>query len=203
MPRSLQTSVETLSPAEAQSAIDVLRLSFAADPLIRWLFPESHRYLRWFPEFVRRYGGRAFQAGTADAVGNNEGVALWLEPTVTPENERVAELLEAVVPDDRRPYLWRLAHRLMESTPVEPYWHLVFLGVDPHAQRQGLGSKLLEHGLKRVDANGDIAYIETATSENLSMYTNHGFQLIDVVSTEDGPPVYTMARDPGGVNPHR
>jgi len=47
------------------STISTIVLGFAADPMARWVWPDSSEYLRIMPQFVNAFGGRAFEHGTA------------------------------------------------------------------------------------------------------------------------------------------
>lgn len=77
--------------------------------------------------------------------------------------------------------------------PVEPHWYLGVLGVDPELQHTGLGRALLDHWLEQVDADGEIAYLETDRPENVAFYERAGF----AVAAETLPldvPVWLMQR---------
>jgi hypothetical protein len=41
--------------------ISTIVLGFAADPMARWVWPDSSEYLGIVPHFVRAFGGRAFE----------------------------------------------------------------------------------------------------------------------------------------------
>lgn len=61
--------------------------------------------------------------------------------------------------------------------PREPHAHLVFLGVSPRAQGQGIGSAILKHTLAPLDAAGTAAYLECSTERNAALYERHGFEV--------------------------
>ena len=48
----------------------------------------------------------------------------------------------------------------------------------PGAPGAGLGSVLLEHGLRRADATGHPCYLETFEERNVPFYLRHGFDLV-------------------------
>ena len=52
--------VHVAANSEQADVISVLTLAFADDPVCRRLYPDPTQYLKFFPEFVRLYGGRAF-----------------------------------------------------------------------------------------------------------------------------------------------
>ena len=47
------------------STVSTIVLGFAADPMARWVWPDSSEYLRIMPQFVKAFVGRAFEHGTA------------------------------------------------------------------------------------------------------------------------------------------
>jgi ribosomal protein S18 acetylase RimI-like enzyme len=72
------------------------------------------------------------------------------------------------------------------------------MGVEPAAQRQGLGGRLLEPVLRIADCNRVDCYLETADPRNVGYYARHG----SVVENEalqlvpNGPAQIAMRRRP-------
>jgi ribosomal protein S18 acetylase RimI-like enzyme len=60
----------------------------------------------------------------------------------------------------------------------EPHVHLGPLAVDAHLQRQGVGSLILEEHCRRLDAAGEVGYLETDKAENVRFYERFGFEVI-------------------------
>jgi GNAT superfamily N-acetyltransferase len=54
-------------------------------------------------------------------------------------------------------------------------WYLSILGVSPHAQGQGLGSRLLQPTLLEADRAGIPCYLETFSRRNIPFYERLGF----------------------------
>jgi len=52
------------------------------------------KYTVNFPSFVRAFGGKAFEQGSAYSIGGFSGVALWLPPGVHPDEETMAALIQ-------------------------------------------------------------------------------------------------------------
>lgn len=59
-----------------------------------------------------------------------------------------------------------------------PHWYLWGLAVDPEYQRQGIGSRLMEPGLRRADNLGLPTYLETHDDQNIAYYQKNGFELV-------------------------
>jgi hypothetical protein len=83
-------------------ALATLTLAFAADPVERWLYPESQQYLAYFPKFLAAFGGRAFDEQTVWKLGEFSAVALWLPPGSEPAGDAITTVLALVSPVVRR-----------------------------------------------------------------------------------------------------
>jgi GNAT superfamily N-acetyltransferase len=57
----------------------------------------------------------------------------------------------------------------------EAAWYLSIVAVDPAAQGQGFGRKLLEPTIAEADRGGVTCYLETFGQRNLSFYQRLGF----------------------------
>ena len=65
-----------------------------------------------------------------------------------------------------------------QRDPVEPHWHLGPVAVAPDSQGRGIGSTMIADCCSRVDAHGEISYLETDKSENVRLYQKFGFTII-------------------------
>jgi len=84
--------------------------------------------------------------------------------------------------------------------PKVPHWYLAVIGVEPARQGEGLGGKLLDVVLDRLDGTHVPAYLETSTEGNVAWYRHHGFELQEEVRpAAGGPPIWTMWREPKAV----
>lgn len=82
--------VKSADASMQASAISTIVLGFAADPMTRWVWPDSSEYLKVMPRFVKAFGGGAFEHGTADITEGARAAALWLPPGVAPDERRWA-----------------------------------------------------------------------------------------------------------------
>jgi GNAT superfamily N-acetyltransferase len=57
--------------------------------------------------------------------------------------------------------------------PPYPHWYLETMGVDPAAQRKGLGGRLLKPVLEIADRARVDCYLETADHANVEYYGRH------------------------------
>ena len=79
---AIQPTVSIKAAEDEERAIATITMAFIADPIVRWFIHDSARYLRYWPSFVRAFGGGAFEHGSADVAGDYAGVALWVPPGV-------------------------------------------------------------------------------------------------------------------------
>jgi GNAT superfamily N-acetyltransferase len=62
--------------------------------------------------------------------------------------------------------------------PAEPHVHLGPVGVDARLQGRGVGTALLAHHCRRLDAEGHVGYLETDKPENVSFYSRFGYAVV-------------------------
>ena len=63
--------------------------------------------------------------------------------------------------------------------PDEPHVHLGPVAVDRGRQGQGIGSLMLAEHTLRLDAAGEVGYLETDKRENVRFYEKAGFEVIE------------------------
>ena len=81
----------------------------------------------------------------------------------------------------------------------EPHLRLDFLAVDPAAQGQGIGGRLLAAGNQRADERGLPVYLETFTPSDVRFYERRGYRVVESHQMVTGPHVvWAMRRDPSG-----
>lgn len=88
-----------------------------------------------------------------------------------------------------------LGEKLDALHPRAPHAHLVFLGVAPSAQGQGIGSAMLKATLAPLDAAGVTAILEATTERNVALYRRHGFEVSANLELP-GLHVRVMTREP-------
>jgi len=79
--------------------------------------------------------------------------------------------------------------------PAERHWHLGPVGVRIDAQGAGIGSQMMTEFCARMDAEGDLAFLETDLPQNVRLYEKFGFETIDE-GTVLGAPAWFMTRRP-------
>ena len=181
-------------------ALGPIVTAFAADPVIRWVYPAPGDYLAHFADLVLLIGGGAFTTATADCAEGAAGTALWVAPDNTGDDEAIGAHLSETVDPPRHETVFAFLEQIEAHHPDEPVWYLPFIGVDPAHQGRSVGSTLLRQGLDRADADDLPAYLEASTPRNRSLYERHGFAVVGEIRSGDSPPVWPMLR-PAGARP--
>jgi len=91
--------------------------------------------------------------------------------------------------------LARVMYELCANHSTERHWHVGPVGVEPGLQGRGVGAKVMRLLCDAMDANGEIAFLETEKPENVVFYRRLGFE---VTSESDLPGLHTwfMRREP-------
>jgi GNAT superfamily N-acetyltransferase len=191
---SAMPEVRSADASLQANAIDTIVLGFAADPMTRWVWPDSSEYLGIMPRFVRAFGGRAFEHGTADITEGARAAALWLPPGVEPDDEEMGAVMEGSLRPDIAEDIAAVLKGMAEYHPREPHWYLPLIAADPNWIGQGLGALLMKHALRRCDEQGIAAYLESSNPRNISLYERHGFRIIGKIQSGSSPVLTPMLR---------
>jgi GNAT superfamily N-acetyltransferase len=191
------TSVaRTLAPSDRTQGIATVTAAFIGDPMARWSWPNAGTYLASMPRLVEAFGGRAFEHGSADAVDDFAGVALWLPPGVHPDEDRLGALVEETVAPALRSEMFGVFEQMAAYHPKEPHWYLPLIAVDPAHQGKGHGHVLMKWALDRCDRAHLPAYLEATSARSVPLYERHGFEVLATIQVGSSPPLVPMLRRP-------
>jgi ribosomal protein S18 acetylase RimI-like enzyme len=194
--------VARLEPSRLGEASDVLARAFHDDPAWTWLIPDNERRRRLLP-WLFRVGFEVTAAEVWTTTGPVLGAARWLPPGRPAM--RVGPTLRALVTTPFRlgaatqPFLayGRAVEALRAEAEPGPHWYLAGIGVDPQAQRQGIGSALLSPGVDAATRDGLPTVLLTNNEDNLQFYERHGFAVVREEETpRGGPQAWAMVRAP-------
>jgi len=191
-----QPQMKITPTTDEDRAIATITMAFSNDPVTRWFLREANQYLTYWPRFVKAMGGGAFEQGTADSVDDCGGVALWLAPGVSADEESMGAIAEEAVPAAEQEEVFSVMGQMGEFHPTEPHWYLPLIGVDVTKIGRGFGSALLRHALERCDRDRLPAYLEASSPLNKALYERHGFEEIGVIQAGTSPPLWPMLRKP-------
>ncbi|TDG12940.1 GNAT family N-acetyltransferase [Seongchinamella unica] len=184
---------------QEQTLVDVLAEAFSEDPVMNWVIPEPALYADFFTLLVRDL---FLPRGIAHLDSGRQAAALWLPPgikfDIAPSFSLLGLVLRLLLRKGPRPLL-RIPQqeRLFgRHIPVDPHYHLVFIGCRKSAQGQGLGSAMLKQGTRICDQQQMPAYLESSNELNVPLYQRHGFEVIAEESLPGGGPrVWFMWRE--------
>src|SRR5687767_10989411 len=94
--------IQVAGPQDQPRVLAALTLAFSTDPANRWMYPSPESYLRHFPEFVMALGGRAFEVGSAYFIGDVQAAALWLPPSVGPDETTLMDLISRTLSNKKQ-----------------------------------------------------------------------------------------------------
>lgn len=191
-----EQSVGIAASEDKGRAITTLELAFAADPVMRWFWPDPAVYRATFSKFVDAMAGDAFDQGTALWLEDGRAVALWLPPGLGSDDDALVQVMLESVDADLFADLAAFADLVHEYHPVVDHWYLPVTGVDPYLQGKGLGSALLQHALAICDLQELPAYLEASTERNRQLYERFGFVEIGSIQVGSSPRVWAMMREP-------
>jgi ribosomal protein S18 acetylase RimI-like enzyme len=183
-------------------ASDVLARAFQDDPAWAWLIPDEERRRHLLP-WLFRVGFDVTAAEVWATAGPVRGAARWLPPGRPAM--RVGPTLRALVTTPFRlgsaskPFLayGRAVEALRAETEPGPHWYLAGIGVDPAAQRAGIGSALIRPGIEAAAHAGLPTVLLTNNAANLAFYEQHGFVVVREEDTpRGGPHAWAMVKAP-------
>jgi ribosomal protein S18 acetylase RimI-like enzyme len=183
-------------------ASDVLARAFQHDPAWTWLIPDEARRAKILP-WLFRVGFEVTAADVYATEGRILGAARWLPPGRPPM--RVGPTLRALVTTPLRlgastpsflAYGRAVETLRMEVVPGD-HWYLAGIGVEPSAQRRGIGGALLQPGIEGARRAGLPAVLLTNSEANLPFYESHGFRTVRESETpKGGPRAWAMVKSP-------
>ena len=200
-PAAPVTAVRQAIDGDVAELCAVLARAFEDDPVAMHLIPSVRRRPGGLRAFFRiQMTHDLLPFGGVFTTDDRGGAALWAPPGKPPPlGLRMVLNLLPVAPYVAGRHFGRTLRTLAQIEaihPKEPHWYLATLGTDPRRQGQGIGSALLQPVLRRCDAEGVRAYLESSKEQNVPFYRRHGFEVTGRVELPDGPPVWTMWRDP-------
>jgi GNAT superfamily N-acetyltransferase len=169
---------------DAEAVAELIAVAFGPLAVARWLIDDDHSRARLFPGHFRIFVDHALTHGVIHTTTDRRAAALWLPATAPPPADYQARLAATC-----GPYLGRF--QALDAA---------FVAVHPARQDTGLGSALLAHHHRQLDAEGTPAYLEASSPRSRQLYLRHGYHDLPDAPfylPEDGPPMWPMWRPPG------
>jgi ribosomal protein S18 acetylase RimI-like enzyme len=177
-----------LTLADAAQAAHVISQALVDDPLCAFMLPFKRSRTKTLYKFFRALGEISIKNKRGYGVGDPlQGVAFWKFPDQDSMSISIKSLsifiplLFTFYPIGyfRVKEALKRQDVLHEKYADEPHFYLDNLGVLPSARGQGLSSKLIHPFLEMADAQKVIAYTDTFTRSNVTLYEHFGFQCVE------------------------
>ncbi len=185
--------------ADLDMLVHTLSDSFARDPMLNWVFPQTQLYPFFFRMLVKDV---YLPRGIVHIDEQERAAALWLPPEqryqIAPRLSLLRFGLKLIQHDGLRP-LWRMRQQgsvFARHLPSEPHYYLQFIGCRHSEQGRGVGAALLKQGTNICDERGMPAYLECSNERNLPLYQRHGFEVRAAQAVaKNGPTAWFMWRE--------
>ena len=177
---------------------DTIADSFADDPVNRWIFGGQEVMLPFYKKVAKNI---YLPQGYGHVMEDGSGGALWAPPGVK-KSLPLIDTLDIAVSIIRHsgfkhiPRGLAAENSLIKKKPVDSHYYLFAIGARAGHQGKGIGGKLMQAGLERVDADGMPAYLESSKEANVPFYRRFGFEVIErFVPAKGCPPLWLMWRE--------
>lgn len=193
------TDVTAAKPVDVPAISGTLARAFHDDPVFEWIVPDPTNRRARLPSVFATFAELYLPHQETYVAADGAGTALWAPAGVEPISEDQAEafgerMVEALGADAER--AGELDALLQQHHPEQPCFYLQFLGVVPEQQGRGIGSRLLTTVLQRCDQSGTPAYLDATSARNRRLYERHGFETVTEMTLPQGPPLWSMWREP-------
>lgn len=191
-----------VAPAGAAKVAADLSAAFAGDPVFNWFLRADARHDAARLKLFHLLLAMGLADGEVFAPEAGGAASIWLPseslgPAPFLQELRVLPTILQATGFSRLGRMSAMRSMMDAHHPkAPPHAYLWFLGVTPQAQGHGVGSRLLAHGLDRVDAKGLPAYLESSNEANVPLYRRYGFEVVEVLKAKpDAPPMWAMWRE--------
>jgi GNAT superfamily N-acetyltransferase len=174
--------------------------AFFLDPVWSWVFDDPTQRKALHEAWFRLVVHSAVPSQWVWTTPGYEAATVWVPPGCPELNEADQALLEAVLEESlgaRAELVFEVFDRFEAAHPrTQDHYYLGLLGTHTEYRGAGIGMRLLQQNLVRLDALGLPAYLESTNPANLERYEGVGFAVHEVFDLPNGgPTVTTMWRD--------
>lgn len=171
-----------------------LAAAFQDDPALSWIVQDGARRKAMLPGFFKVMAEQSRRHGEILASPGGEAASLWYPPgeirdgvfASTYDNLRMLAGFGLTLPRGLK-----VAEEMYKRHPSpQPYSYLRYVGVKPAAQGKGWGGAIVRAGVTRAAERGQGVLLETATHDNVTIYTRLGFQIIEQWKVPGGGPEF-------------
>ncbi|GAC1407365.1 MAG: GNAT family N-acetyltransferase [Candidatus Velthaea sp.] len=199
-------SITTLQIRDIPAAARLLARAFFADPILTHFLAAGRRRQMAFHAFFRAIVLDHIETRHVYGAWKDDrlvGVAVWAPPgriqTSRARGWEVAcnHLAVRLLYPRQAGAMYRGFAATGALHPTAIHWYLLFIGIEPTEQGNGLGRELLAPVLQLADQDGTLCYLETPYPATHSFYRRLRFELRPATRPFDGaPPLWSMIRRP-------
>lgn len=192
-----------IQPTLLAGIVRLFARAFLSDPLFAFFVPDPKKRLEKAAhifEFAANCGNKYGEILTLESAPESAAILLPSEHIKMTVWQQIAcgglkLCLRAGLGTVRRlAYFNDFSVKLQNRHMSERHRYLQLLGVDPDAQGQGYGGKVLDAILRRAKAEHLPLYLETENQKNLTFYADRGFKTLEETRLPGTAiPVWAMA----------
>jgi GNAT superfamily N-acetyltransferase len=187
-------------PADTDHITRVLAAAFLDTPDGPWLVPNQADRRRVYQRYCTALVDYTLQYGHIDVTDSLDAAAVWFDHTQPPppQAQDEYERLRATACGGYADRFRLLDDVFAAQYPSRPHHYLAWLGVHPSRQCRGLGTALLAHRHRQLDAAGLPAFLIATSSGARQLYVRHGYTppKAPFFLPDSGPPMWPMQREP-------
>ena len=208
---SSAVTVDRLQPEETAPGAALLARSFVDERIFAHIFEGCERarveraITPWFRVWIRSFLPLG-EIHAARLDGRLVGVGVRIPPGGHPLGglrqarfmfSLMAAMLRMTMTSRRAIRLGSFARQLARLEPNEPFWNLVWIGVDPDVQRHGVGRALADEVVALADSTSSPCWLVTFGPHTRALYERLGFAVeTEVRPFSEGPIGWTLRREP-------
>lgn len=168
--------------ADKSIVIDILSESFDTNKSINYVAKQDEKRLERIRNLMDYSFELCYLFGDVYLSDDKNGCLLVLYPDKKKTNLKTILLdLKLAISCIGLGRIFKVLERetkIKKHHPKTPIYYLWFIGVKPSAQKQGIGSSLLQEAIKESKNQGKDIYLETSTLPNLPWYKKFGFNIM-------------------------
>ena len=196
-----KVEVRKANSDDLSTLIPLVARAFRPQPLTCWLLGRNDRALERGERLIKLEFEKALPYDLTYTTHDLHGAALWHPPDrkLEPWPDLLWNLNSAAAIGLSRRTISHIITglRLALQEPKQRHYYLAILGVGTKAQGQGIGSALIEAGLKICDRQKTPAYLVTDTESAVRFYKRHGFRVRnEIPAYRTGLSLWSMWRAP-------
>jgi len=161
--------------------LDTFVAAFAADPAVRFFFPDDDSYPGQAAAFAGHLFDRRVARGTVWIVDGGHAVSMWDRP-VDADPDPAADARVRGLAGDASDRLAAYEAAVHTALPTTPHWYLGVLATHPDHAGRRWGRAVMSAGLAEAAAAGLPSYLETTNPGNVDLYRRAGWDVVETVT---------------------